>query len=472
MAMSNLFRDRISTVDGAGERVWVHPKKVKGRFMNRRKVVSYGLLALLFAGPWVTIAGEPLLLLDIVHRKFVIVGQVFWPQDTFLFALAMIAFFFLIIVFTVVFGRIFCGWICPQTVFLEFVFRPIEHWIEGDRQARIRLDNGPWNREKILKKAIKWMVFYVISLAIAHTFFAYVIGKDSLLDLQRHPPSDNWPTLLGLLMFSAVFFWVFARLREQVCTTICPYGRLQGVLVDNDTINVTYDRVRGEPRGHRKRHVTTTALGDCVDCHLCVQVCPTGIDIRNGLQLECIHCTSCIDACDGVMDKLGAPRGLIRYASENSIAKQAPFQWTARAKAYTVVLTALGLILTGLVFFRSDVEFSVYRASGMLYNVDSEGQVSNLYHFTLVNKTSDTLNVMLESENANFTLNLIGGQAGAPLMAPPESMTEGVFFLKSEPMTELQRNNTVQLGCWVDQSRLARTSTAFPAPPSSHAQNQ
>lgn len=463
--MSEEFRDKIATVDADGDRIWVHPKKVQGRFMDRRKIVAYALLAVLFAGPWLTIGGEPVLLMNILERKFVIFGQVFWPQDTFLFALAMLTFFFLIIVFTVVFGRLFCGWVCPQTVFLEFIFRPIEHWIEGDRNARVKLDKGPWTKEKVVKKLAKWAIYYLISLLIAHTFLAYVIGKDALLAIQTSPPSENLPLLFGLLVFSLVFFWVFARLREQVCTTICPYGRLQGVLVDNDTINVTYDHVRGEPRGHRKKGMDQAALGDCVDCNLCVQVCPTGIDIRNGLQLECVHCTACIDACDGVMDKIGSPRGLIRYASENSIRKATPFHWTNRAKAYMVVLGVLVVTLTGLIFFRSTVEFNVYRASGMLYNVDDEGNVSNLYHFTLVNKTHDTLHVDLRPNAERFDLNVVNASESQTILVEPESIAEGVFFLKTPPGGGLERKNKIKLNCVSGERHLASATTEFPAPP-------
>lgn len=463
--MHEHFRDKIATVDADGDRIWVHPKKTTGRYMDRRKVVAYSLLTILFAGPWLTISGEPVLLMNILERKFVIFGQVFWPQDTFIFALAMITFFFLIIVFTVVFGRLFCGWVCPQTVFLEFIFRPIEHWIEGDRNARIKLDKEPWTKDKILKKSAKWAIYYFISILIAHTFLAYIIGKQALLTIQTAPPAENLPLLLGLLAFSLVFFWVFARLREQVCTTICPYGRLQGVLVDNDTINVTYDYVRGEPRGHRKRGVSEDSLGNCVDCKLCVQVCPTGIDIRNGLQLECVHCTACMDACDGVMDKIGAPRGLIRYASENSIRQSTTFHWTNRAKAYMVVLGGLLIALTGLVFFRSSVEFNVYRASGMLYKVDELGNISNLYHFTLVNKTHDTLFVELVPEAARFDLEVVSASVTQTILVEPESIAEGVFFLKTGPGEGLERKNKIRLSCLQGERRLASTKTEFPAPP-------
>lgn len=458
------YRDRIATVDATGGRVWVYPKFIRGAFMKRRQVLSYLLIAFLFAGPWITVGGEPLLQLDVIHRKFVILGQVFWPQDSFLFALAMVTAVVLIIVFTVVFGRLFCGWICPQTVFLEFIFRPIERLIEGDRAARIKLDKAPWTAEKAAKKGAKWAIYFGISFAIANTFLAYIIGKEELLRIQMDTPSDHIGGLLALVGFTAVFFFVFARLREQVCTTICPYGRLQGVLVDRDTINVTYDYVRGEPRGHRKREASAgerAQQGDCVDCGLCVQVCPTGIDIRNGLQLECVHCTACIDACDEVMEKLSQPGGLIRYASENSIENRHPFRLTGRAKAYIAVLLALSLVLAGLVFWRSSVEVNVYRTSGTLYEVDEEGVISNLYRFTLLNKSHDTLHVHLAPDDARFRLELVGEQ---DLVVPAAELVEGVFFLRAH-LNELPEDRAkFRIELRADGKTIATAKTEFPGP--------
>jgi len=461
------FRDRIATVDERGGRIWVHPKRVKGRFMNRRTALSLVLLSFLFAGPWIRIGGEPLLLLNIVERRFVLLGQTFWPQDGFLFALAMVTGFVLIIVFTVVFGRIFCGWICPQTVFLEFVFRPIERWIEGDRAARMRRDAGPWNADKVGRKGLKWAVYFGVSFAIANTFLAYIIGSEALLRIQREPPGEHLAGLSALLLFTTVFFWVFARMREQVCTTICPYGRLQGVLVDRDTVNVAYDFVRGEPR----RPLREGGGGDCVDCSLCLQVCPTGIDIRNGLQLECVHCTACIDACDGVMDKLGRPRGLIRYASENSIARGEPFRWTGRARAYTAVLVALLGVLGALIFLRDEVQLEVYRTAGQVYQVDAAGEVSNLYRFTLLNKTHDSLLVEIWPEDDRFRVVPVGDRVetttprrGGGIWIAPEEMTEGVFFLRAPGATLAAAKNKVRLVCSQGDRVFARTTTQFPGP--------
>jgi cytochrome c oxidase accessory protein FixG len=460
------FRDRVATVSAEGRRVWVYPRFQTGQFFTRRAAVAAVLWTILFAGPWIRIGGQPLLLLDIVHLKFVVFGAVFWPQDAFLFALAMVTGVVAIALFTVVFGRIFCGWVCPQTVFMEFLFRPIERAIEGDRAARMRRDAGPWTADKLLRKTLKFLAFYAVSFAIANTFLAYIIGSDALLAIQRDPPHEHLGGLSAMAVFSFVFFYVFARLREQVCTTICPYGRLQGVLVDKDTVNVTYDYVRGEPRGHARRDAVQNHLGDCVDCSLCVQVCPMGIDIRNGLQLECVHCTACMDACDGVMQKLDRPAGLIRYASERSIASRVPFQLTLRAKAYTAVLGLLVIALGALLLTRSAVELQVFRTAGTLYQVAEDGHISNLYRYTLVNKTNDTLSLALVAEDGRFRLTEVSA-AGADLGAvvvPPNGQTEGMFFARADGNDLASGRNTLRLNCTDNRGTLTTVRTEFPAP--------
>nr|WP_317045785.1 4Fe-4S binding protein [Brumimicrobium salinarum] len=247
------FRDSISTVDEDGKRIWVYPKKPKGFFHKWRLVLSIFLLVLLFAAPHINIGGQPLVLIGILERKFVLFGQVFWPQDLYIFAFTMILLIVFIILFTVVFGRIFCGWICPQTIFMEFVFRKIEYWIEGDWTHQKKLNKQPWNREKIFKKTAKHSIFLLISFLIGNTFLAYIIGADELWKIQTDPLTAHLGGFIAMIVFSLVFYGVFAFLREQVCTTICPYGRLQGVLLDKDSIIVAYDHKRGEPRGRFKK---------------------------------------------------------------------------------------------------------------------------------------------------------------------------------------------------------------------------
>jgi len=420
-------RDHLSTVAQDGHRVWVYPEDIRGDFQRRRQWTAWSLLALLFAGPWLRIDGEPVLMLNVVDREFAILGQVFFPEDTFLFAWTMVTAFVTLIVITVVFGRVFCGWVCPQTVFLEFVFRPLERWIEGKPSQQRRLDEGPWDWNKIWRKGLKWGVFFGVSFAIANTFLAYIVGSEELLAIQTDPPREHLGGLLSLLAFTGVFFFVFAWMREQVCTAVCPYGRLQGALVDDHTVNVAYDEVRGEPRGKRRKGADSEGRGACVDCNLCVRVCPTGVDIRNGLQMECIHCTACIDACDGIMDALGEPRGLIRYASATNLEQGTPFRLTRRAYAYLAVMLVMITGLSGFLAIREPVEFNVFRAAGFIPRVNDDGRVTNMYNFALVNKTTDTLLLRLGLDAVEgFVLQSVQGDS---VWLPAKQRIEGVFLI-------------------------------------------
>ena len=453
-------RDHLSTVAEDGHRIWVYPAAVQGVWQRRRTWVAWSLLALLFAGPWLRIHGEPLLRLDIVHREFVIFGQAFFAQDTFLFAWTMVTGFVAIIVVTVVFGRVFCGWVCPQTIFLEFVFRPIERWVEGKPTAQRKRDLGPWTWDKAWRKGLKWGVFFGISFAIANTFLAYIIGSEALLAIQLDSPREHVAGLTSLLAFTAVFFFVFAWMREQVCTAVCPYGRLQGVLVDDDTVNVTYDDVRGEPRGHLAKGAAGAGQGDCVDCGLCVRVCPTGVDIRNGLQLECIHCTACMDACDGIMDSVGKDRGLIRYASIRSVAEGAPFSLTRRAWAYLAVMLVMMTGLSGFLATRQPMEINVFRAAGFVPKVDDNGRVVNMYSYALVNKTGEDLVVALEVADRDYELVSIGQDS---LFLPSKGRQAGVFLMYAKDEPGPARSN-VDVFVKHGASVLGRTRSSFTRP--------
>ena len=355
------FRDRISTVDEEGKRVWVYPKKPKGKLTNYRGLTAFLLLLFLIGSPFIKIDGQPFLLFNIFERKFIIFGQVFWPQDFFLAVVAMITSLVIIVLFTVVFGRIFCGWICPQTIFMEWVFRRVEYWIEGDYMAQKVLNKKPWNFEKILKKTSKQIIFLLISALIMHTFMAYIVGVEKTWELVQAGPGIEPIGFLSMVLLTGAFYGVFGFMREQVCTTICPYGRLQGVLLDRQSIVVAYDHVRGEPKGNFRKNENReeAGKGDCIDCKQCVYVCPTGIDIRHGTQLECVNCTACIDACNSIMDKVDLPRGLIRYASEQNIADKLPFRFTGKMKAYTTVLVFLIGFLVTLMVMRSDFETTI-----------------------------------------------------------------------------------------------------------------
>ena len=426
------FRDSIGTIDETGHRKFIFPKKPSGKLYEYRKIVSYFLLAILIANPLIKINGNQFMMFNVLERRFNIFGFPFWPQDFYLFVLFMILGVVFVILFTVIFGRIFCGWICPQTIFLEMVFRRIEYWIEGDRGAQIRLAKQELNAEKKRKKGLKWSVFLVISFFIANVFLAYLISSDELFKMIEDGPESHLSTLIALLIFTGVFYFVFVWFREQVCIIACPYGRLQGVLLDNKSINVAYDFVRGEKEAGRAKlnkneDRAASGKGDCIDCHQCVHVCPTGIDIRNGTQLECVNCTACIDECDSIMETVGLPKGLIRYASEDEIEKKTKFQFTARMKGYSAVLVILIGVLTGLLFLRTDVEASILRLPGQLFQHKGEN-ISNVYTFKIINKTNTEFkDIHFKLVGIKGTLKLVGKQ---DFTVPKQGMNSGTLFIE------------------------------------------
>ncbi|MEC5166004.1 cytochrome c oxidase accessory protein FixG [Flavobacterium sp. PL11] len=426
------FRDTIGTIDEEGNRKFIFPKKPFGKFYDYRKWVSYFLLIVLVANPFIKINGNQFMMFNILERRFNIFGFPFWPQDFYIFVLFIIVGVVFVILFTVIFGRIFCGWICPQTIFLEMVFRRIEYWIEGDRGAQIRLDKQKWDGEKIRKKSIKWFIFLIISFFIANVFLAYIISSDKLFLMIEEGPVEHLSTLISLLIFTGLFYFVFAWFREQVCIIACPYGRLQGVLLDDKSINVAYDFVRGEKetgraKFNKQEDRALTGKGDCIDCKQCVNVCPTGIDIRNGTQMECVNCTACIDECDTIMDNVGLPRGLIRYASEDEIEKNVKFKFTARMKGYTAVLFILIGVLVGLLFLRTDVEATILRLPGQLFQHKGDN-ISNIYTFKIINKTNNDFNdITFKLVGIKGTLNIVGKQS---LKVPKQGMSGGTLFVE------------------------------------------
>lgn len=418
------YRDHLATIDDQGKRRWIHPQKPKGRFYNYRGLLSVIFLAFFFMGPFVTINGHPMLMFNILERKFFIMGVPFWPQDFYLFGLSLITFIVFIILFTAIFGRIFCGWICPQTVFMEMVFRKIEYWIEGDARQQIKLNRAPWEAGKLFKKSIKHIVFYSLSFIIGNTFLAYIIGKDALTAIVTEPVTQHFAGFSGMVLFSLIFYGVFAFFREQVCTLVCPYGRLQGVLLDQNSIGVHYDFVRGEPRGKGKRSAEGE-LGDCIDCTQCVKVCPTGIDIRNGTQLECVNCTACIDSCNTIMDKVNKPRGLIRYSSYNGIKDGKKSIFTPRTTAYSIVLIGLILLISFLFIHRQPIETTILRTPGVLYQRLENGKISNLYNIKVLNKTYDSYDIELKLlEPANGAIRIV-----SDLSVSENNFSESVFFV-------------------------------------------
>ncbi|WP_374959843.1 cytochrome c oxidase accessory protein CcoG [Gilvibacter sp.] len=464
---NEVFRDSIATIDDKGKRAWIFAKKPSGRFYEYRKIVSYVLLAFLFSAPFIKVNGNQFLLLNVLERRFNIFGFPFWPQDFHLFVIMMIIGVVFVIFFTVAFGRLFCGWICPQTIFMEMVFRRIEYWIEGDRGKQIRLDKQAWNAEKIRKRVTKWTVFFIISFLIANVFLAYLIGSDKLLEYITEGPLQNMSTFISLLIFTAVFYFVFAWFREQVCVIACPYGRLQGVLLDNKSIVVAYDHKRGEKEAGRAKFKknedrAASGKGDCIDCFQCVHVCPTGIDIRNGTQLECVNCTACIDACDSMMEAVNLPKGLIRYASEDNIEKKAKFTFNARLKGYSAVLLILIGIFSGMLFLRNDLEATILRLPGQLYQKKENNIISNVYTYKLVNKTSDQV--------ADITFKLLSHDGTVTIVSmdnfdvPRQGLAEGTLYIDI-PRREVDADNIkLKIGVYSGDELIETAKTTFLGP--------
>jgi len=456
------YRGSIATVDEKGKRVWIYPKKPKGRYHNKRVVVSIILLTVLFAGPFIKIVGEPFLLLNVFERKFSILGTVFWPQDFFILALMAITFFVFVILFTVVFGRLWCGWACPQTLFMEMVFRKIEYLIDGDAGQQRKLTKMPWNAEKIRKRVLKHGIFILIAVLIGHTAMAYLIGIENVKEIVTTSPAENLAGFFGLIAFSGIFYAVFAYLREQACVAICPYGRLQGVLLVKDSIAVMYDWLRGEPRGRMKKNEERTDKGDCIDCKLCVHVCPTGIDIRNGTQLECVNCTACIDTCDDVMTKVGKTTGLIRPTSYNAVADGSQKLFTARVAGYTGVLAVLITLLTVFVTSRADVEATTLRVPGMIYQKLDDGQIQNIYNIQFLNKTSEpmTLDITIK-DFPSATIDKVGGGS---IELPAKSKADGVYIIKIPADDLTDRKTKLKLEMRSGEELVDEMSTNFLGP--------
>lgn len=456
------FRDSIATIDKEGKRNVIYPKKPKGKFTNYRTFVSWILLAILFASPFIKINGNQFLLFNVLDRKFNIFGQPFWPQDFYLLVLSMLVGIVFVILFTVIFGRIFCGWMCPQTIFMEMIFRKVEYFIEGDRAKQIKLDKQEWNGEKILKKGIKWFIFFIISFIIANVFLAYFISSDTLIAHITDGPTKHLGTFIKLLVFTGVFYFVFAWFREQVCIIACPYGRLQGVLLDNKSIVVAYDHERGEDRNKIRKDEKREekGYGDCIDCKQCVLVCPTGIDIRNGTQLECVNCTACIDACDEIMDKVGFEPGLIRYASENDIETGEKFSFTPRIITYSIILTLLVAFLVTLLFMRNDVEANILRLPGQMYSTRGD-TISNVYTYKLLNKTNNEYNnVKIELIDTKGKINVIGGTVNIP----KQGFAEGTLFINIHKKDLHSSKENIKIGVKLGDELIDMKKTNFPSP--------
>lgn len=391
--------ERPASMDEQGHRVFLHPADVQGRYKRWRKVAHAILLVVFLVLPWIKINGHQALLLDVAHRRFSIFGLAFWAHDAPMLIFVFGAVFIGISLTTAVWGRLWCGWGCPETVFVEFVYRQIERWIEGNHIQRRRLAQAPWGLRKFALRALKWSAFLVVTLVITHSFLAYFIGTEALAEMMRHSPSEH-PSAFGVMAFiTAVLLFSFGWFREQFCIIMCPYGRFQSVLMDESSMVVGYDVERGEPR--RGSDVPKAEQGDCINCYRCVDVCPTGIDIRRGVQMECVACTACIDACDAVMESVHKPHGLIRYTTYNELHHQPNHHF--RVWVILLSLALLG-VLSGLSYVlltRPPVKATVFNAKGTPYQViDESSQLySNRYYMVASNYTFEDGEVQLKVAN-------------------------------------------------------------------------
>jgi cytochrome c oxidase accessory protein FixG len=374
----------------------------------------------------------------------------------------MITAIIFITLFTIIFGRLFCGWVCPQTIFMEMVFRRIEYLIEGDYKQQKRLNKGKWDGKKIFKKTLKHGIFLGISFLIANTFLAYIIGSEQLWEIQMENPKEHLQGLLAITIFSLLFYGVFAFMREQVCTTICPYGRLQGVLLDSKSIIVGYDYVRGEGRAKFRKNEDRKAegKGDCIDCGQCVDVCPTGIDIRNGTQLECVNCTACIDACDFMMEKTGQETGLIRLDSEEGIKNSTPFKWSKRTGFYSIVLVLLVAFLSVLVITRKDFETTISRAKGVVQKSVGKDKLGNIYDVIIINKTTNHYDITLKLEGDNGKIDLVKDH----LDLEQQSEVKGKFVVTMDKSRIKHGKNNITIEVYGNGKLIEKKKTIFMGP--------
>jgi cytochrome c oxidase accessory protein FixG len=460
------FRDRLATVDAKGKRKWVFAQKPKGRFYNIRTLVSWGFFILFFTIPFIKLNGRPLFLFNIPEAKFIIFGKIFWPQDFFIFGLTMVTFIIFIVLFTAAFGRLFCGWVCPQTIFMEMLFRKVEYLIEGDAAKQKLLNNAPWTGKKIRIKLIKHAAFFLLAIIIANFFLAYIIGVDELKKIISEPVSEHLLGFLSLLVFSGVFYGVYAYFREQACTVVCPYGRLQSVLLDRNSMIVAYDYKRGEPRGKFKKEELHPEInqGDCIDCFQCVKVCPTGIDIRNGTQMECVGCTACIDACNKMMEAIHKPKGLVRYASESGIQDGKKLRYTGRMKFYTVVLILLSGILALLLISRKDIDGTIIRTKGTLYQERGVDSIANLFNIRVINKTTKNIPVTLRLEGDARDAGKIELVGASDIHLKDEDQANGSFFVVLNRKFIKSRKISLKIGLYEGDKKITTLSTNFAGP--------
>lgn len=467
------FRAELASIAPDGKRKWIYARKPNGVLYRLRTILSWFLLAFLLLSPFVKVGGKQFLLFNLVDREFVFFGMPFWPNDFYLVALMFLTGVVTIVLFTATLGRLWCGWLCPQTIFLEMVFRKIEWLIDGPPKEQAQRDAGPWNWDRIWRWSLKVTVFFAISFLIANTFLAYIISSDTLLRYVYDGPLAHVDLFIGLVFFTFVFFMVFFRFREQACVIACPYGRYMSALVDENTVTVTYDHKRGESRAKWTREDTAAKKvstsqqfarpgdhGDCVDCYQCVTVCPTGIDIRNGIQLDCVSCTACIDACDEVMTKVGLSKGLIRHTSQTAVEQGRRGWFTRRIGAYLAVWAVLVCVLVTLFIMRKDVDIVVLRQEGTTWVKTKEG-LGNVYRMQIINKSGDDLPLTLRVVSpASATIVPIG----LPKVVHPQELAKGRFIVSVPESQTTSSDLTITLEVLTNGVSVETITTKFLSP--------
>lgn len=455
------FRNELASIQRDGRRRWVFARQPSGPRYRARTILSWCLLAFLFGAPFIRVNGQPLLLLGFLERRFVFFGLVFWPQDFYLVVLLALTVLVGIALMTVTVGRIWCGWLCPQTIFMEMLFRKIEYLIDGSATQQVRLAKAPWTLDKVWRRGLKVAVFFGLSFLIANVFLAYIIGSDELIRIVTDPLDAHVGGLVAISIFSVVFFGVFYRFREQACTLACPYGRMMSALTDRHTQQVTYDWKRGEPRGHLAHTTGAHQTGDCIDCAQCVTVCPTGIDIRNGSQLECVACTACMDACDSVMTRVSRPVGLIRTTSVHAVETGHAQRFPPRVRAYAAIWLVLLSALVTLIWIRPPVDILVLRQAGTLYVELPDDRLGNFYTVQIINRTSRAHALayrVVSPERATLT------PLGDLDTATPHGLVVGRFLL-SVPTGSLTGPSTpVSIEVLADGRPLHTLTSAFLGP--------
>lgn len=446
------FRDRPLNIDNSGKRKWIYAKQPSGKWYNRRSVFALFVFSFLVFAPLIKINGNPLMLIDIANRRFSLFGNIIWAQDTQILAVLMAATVVFIVLFTVIFGRLWCGWACPQTIFLEMIYRRIEYFFDGNYRKKSL--KTPGRGILFTKRILKHATYLLVSVLITNIFLMWFTGPERLLEIIGSPVSENLSGFMIMSGISLFYYWIYSYFREQVCTMVCPYGRLQSVLLDSRSITVTYDYKRGEPRGAKNS-------GDCIDCMQCIAVCPTGIDIKNGTQLECINCAACIDECNIVMKKIKKDPGLIRFDSVSGIESGKNILFNARTISYSVVLASLALLLAFTVITRPELETSILRVPGTMFQEIDQVTLSNIYNLKIINKTGTEKKIdirLISPANGNLQL-----AVQKSVLLPQESF-ESIVIIRLDRQ-ELQGKSTeIRIGIYEGETLLVAAETNFIGP--------